>query len=191
MITKTGLHAIRAMVALARLPDGVYAGAATVAEGDRGAAELPRQDLAGAGGRGAGRVAEGLRRRVPAGPRRQADLAVRRRRADRAPEPVVGVHPRPVGVLGGRAVRDARAVEEGPAGVHRHAARRRTWPSWSPRGSRPSCSCERFFGVKKDNDMRLALETNRLVADRLTGTTRIPDLLRPPRRPAACWTVMG
>src|SRR5690242_15677380 len=32
MITKTGLHAIRAMVALARLPDGVYAGAATVAK---------------------------------------------------------------------------------------------------------------------------------------------------------------
>jgi Rrf2 family protein len=31
MITKTGLHAVRAMVALARLPEGVYAGAGKVA----------------------------------------------------------------------------------------------------------------------------------------------------------------
>ena len=32
MLTKTGLHAVRALVALARLPDGVYAGAARVAQ---------------------------------------------------------------------------------------------------------------------------------------------------------------
>ncbi|HKI32870.1 MAG TPA: Rrf2 family transcriptional regulator [Gemmataceae bacterium] len=32
MITKTGLHAVRAMVALARLPDGAYAGAAGIAK---------------------------------------------------------------------------------------------------------------------------------------------------------------
>lgn len=31
MITKTGLHAVRAMVALARLPEGVYGGAAKIA----------------------------------------------------------------------------------------------------------------------------------------------------------------
>src|SRR5262245_52023392 len=31
MITKTGLHAVRAMVALARLPEGAYAGAASIA----------------------------------------------------------------------------------------------------------------------------------------------------------------
>ncbi len=31
MITRTGLHAVRAMAALARLPEGAYAGAATVA----------------------------------------------------------------------------------------------------------------------------------------------------------------
>jgi Rrf2 family protein len=31
MITKTGLHAVRAMVALARLPEGAYAGAAGIA----------------------------------------------------------------------------------------------------------------------------------------------------------------
>lgn len=31
MLSKTGLHAVRAMVALARLPTGVYAGAASVA----------------------------------------------------------------------------------------------------------------------------------------------------------------
>ncbi|HXG08208.1 MAG TPA: Rrf2 family transcriptional regulator [Gemmataceae bacterium] len=31
MITKTGLHAVRAMVALARLPEGAYAGAGKVA----------------------------------------------------------------------------------------------------------------------------------------------------------------
>jgi len=32
MITKTGLHAVRAMAALARLPDGAYAGAAGIAK---------------------------------------------------------------------------------------------------------------------------------------------------------------
>jgi len=32
MFSKSGLHAVRAMVALARLPDGDYAGAASVAE---------------------------------------------------------------------------------------------------------------------------------------------------------------
>ena len=32
MITKTGLHAVRAMVALARLPVGTYAGAAAIAK---------------------------------------------------------------------------------------------------------------------------------------------------------------
>ncbi len=32
MLSKTGLHAVRAMVALAKLPDGVYAGAARVAQ---------------------------------------------------------------------------------------------------------------------------------------------------------------
>jgi Rrf2 family protein len=32
MLTKTGLHAVRALVALARLPDDVYAGAAKVAQ---------------------------------------------------------------------------------------------------------------------------------------------------------------
>jgi Rrf2 family protein len=32
MITKTGLHAIRAMVALARLPEGAYAGAGRIAQ---------------------------------------------------------------------------------------------------------------------------------------------------------------
>ena len=31
MITKTGLHAVRAMAALARLPDGAYAGTAAIA----------------------------------------------------------------------------------------------------------------------------------------------------------------
>jgi Rrf2 family protein len=31
VITKTGLHAVRAMVALARLPEGAYAGAASIA----------------------------------------------------------------------------------------------------------------------------------------------------------------
>src|SRR5262245_52634480 len=31
MLSKTGLHAVRAMVALARLPEGAYAGAASVA----------------------------------------------------------------------------------------------------------------------------------------------------------------
>src|SRR6516165_10972001 len=31
MITKTGLHAVRAMTALARLPEGTYAGAAGIA----------------------------------------------------------------------------------------------------------------------------------------------------------------
>jgi Rrf2 family protein len=31
MITRTGLHAVRAMVALARLPEGAFAGAASVA----------------------------------------------------------------------------------------------------------------------------------------------------------------
>ncbi len=31
MITRTGLHAVRAMAALARLPDGAYAGAAALA----------------------------------------------------------------------------------------------------------------------------------------------------------------
>jgi Rrf2 family protein len=31
MITRTGLHAVRAMVALARLPEGAYAGAAGIA----------------------------------------------------------------------------------------------------------------------------------------------------------------
>src|SRR5262245_7049493 len=32
MLSKTGLHAVRAMVALARLPEGVYAGAGKVAQ---------------------------------------------------------------------------------------------------------------------------------------------------------------
>ncbi len=32
MITKTGLHAVRAMVALARLPEGTYAGATSIAK---------------------------------------------------------------------------------------------------------------------------------------------------------------
>src|SRR4051812_49252232 len=32
MLTKTGLHAVRAVVALAKLPEGVYAGAARVAK---------------------------------------------------------------------------------------------------------------------------------------------------------------
>jgi Rrf2 family protein len=32
MLTRTGLHAVRAVVALARLPEGVYAGAASVAQ---------------------------------------------------------------------------------------------------------------------------------------------------------------
>jgi Rrf2 family protein len=32
MLTKTGLHAVRALVALARLPDDVYAGSAKVAQ---------------------------------------------------------------------------------------------------------------------------------------------------------------
>jgi Rrf2 family protein len=32
MLTKTGLHAVRAVVALAKLPDGAYAGAARVAK---------------------------------------------------------------------------------------------------------------------------------------------------------------
>lgn len=32
MLTKTGLHAVRAMVALARLPEGAYAGTATIAK---------------------------------------------------------------------------------------------------------------------------------------------------------------
>jgi Rrf2 family protein len=32
MITKTGLHAVRAMVALARLPDGAHAGAGRIAQ---------------------------------------------------------------------------------------------------------------------------------------------------------------
>lgn len=31
MISKTGLHAMRAMLALSRLPEGAYAGAASVA----------------------------------------------------------------------------------------------------------------------------------------------------------------
>ena len=31
MLSKTGLHAVRAMVALARLPEGTYAGAASIA----------------------------------------------------------------------------------------------------------------------------------------------------------------
>jgi Rrf2 family transcriptional regulator, iron-sulfur cluster assembly transcription factor len=31
MLSKTGLHAVRAMVALARLPEGAYAGAASIA----------------------------------------------------------------------------------------------------------------------------------------------------------------
>ena len=38
MLTRTGLHAIRAMVALAKLPDGAYAGAAKIAQ-DIGAPE--------------------------------------------------------------------------------------------------------------------------------------------------------
>jgi Rrf2 family protein len=33
MLSKTGLHAVRAMVALARLPRGAYAGAAGIAQG--------------------------------------------------------------------------------------------------------------------------------------------------------------
>src|SRR5215510_6444775 len=32
MLSKTGLHAVRAMVALARLPEGIYAGAARIAQ---------------------------------------------------------------------------------------------------------------------------------------------------------------
>ena len=32
MLSKTGLHAVRAMVALARLPEGAYAGAASIAQ---------------------------------------------------------------------------------------------------------------------------------------------------------------
>jgi Rrf2 family protein len=32
MLSKTGLHAVRAVVALAKLPDGVYAGAARIAQ---------------------------------------------------------------------------------------------------------------------------------------------------------------
>jgi Rrf2 family protein len=32
MLTKTGLHAVRALVALAKLPEGVYAGAARIAQ---------------------------------------------------------------------------------------------------------------------------------------------------------------
>ena len=32
MLSKTGLHAVRALVALARLPDGLYAGAARIAQ---------------------------------------------------------------------------------------------------------------------------------------------------------------
>lgn len=32
MLSKTGLHAVRAIVALAKLPDGVYAGATRIAE---------------------------------------------------------------------------------------------------------------------------------------------------------------
>ncbi len=32
MLSKTGLHAVRAMVALARLPQGAYAGAASIAQ---------------------------------------------------------------------------------------------------------------------------------------------------------------
>jgi Rrf2 family protein len=32
MLTRTGLHAVRAVVALSRLPEGAYAGAATVAQ---------------------------------------------------------------------------------------------------------------------------------------------------------------
>ncbi|MFO0880702.1 MAG: Rrf2 family transcriptional regulator [Gemmataceae bacterium] len=32
MLSKTGLHAIRAMLALARLPDGTFAGAASIAQ---------------------------------------------------------------------------------------------------------------------------------------------------------------
>jgi Rrf2 family protein len=32
MLSKTGLHAVRAMVALARLPEGAYAGAARIAQ---------------------------------------------------------------------------------------------------------------------------------------------------------------
>jgi Rrf2 family transcriptional regulator, iron-sulfur cluster assembly transcription factor len=32
MLSKTGLHAVRAIVALAKLPDGVYAGAARIAQ---------------------------------------------------------------------------------------------------------------------------------------------------------------
>ena len=32
MLSKTGLHAVRAMVALARLPEGTYAGAARIAQ---------------------------------------------------------------------------------------------------------------------------------------------------------------
>jgi Rrf2 family protein len=32
MVSKTGCHAVRAMVALARLPDGAYAGAARIAQ---------------------------------------------------------------------------------------------------------------------------------------------------------------
>lgn len=33
MLSKTGLHAVRALVALARLPEGAYAGAASIAQG--------------------------------------------------------------------------------------------------------------------------------------------------------------
>lgn len=32
MLSKSGIHAVRAMVALARLPDGMYAGAAAIAQ---------------------------------------------------------------------------------------------------------------------------------------------------------------
>jgi DNA-binding IscR family transcriptional regulator len=32
MLSKTGLHAVRALVALARLPEGCYAGAARIAQ---------------------------------------------------------------------------------------------------------------------------------------------------------------
>ena len=33
MLSKTGIHAVRAMVVLAELPEGVYAGAVSIAEG--------------------------------------------------------------------------------------------------------------------------------------------------------------
>jgi Rrf2 family protein len=100
MITKTGMHAVRPMVALARLPEGTYAGAAWVAQEIGAPQNYLGQLLQTLAHEGLVQSQKGLGGGfcLARGP---MHYPVRHGRVHREREPLVRVHDPPAGLLRG------------------------------------------------------------------------------------------